>query len=166
MFSYGEICSIRLLLAMVAHLDLELFQMNVKTAVLNGSFDEEIYIDQTIDFVANGQEDRVCRFKRSIYGLKQSSRSWYLRFHEAITSFGLSMVSEDHRVYVKRSTGGIIFLTLYVDDILLVGNNLEMIEATKKWLSSVFEMKDMGEAKYVLGMEIIRNHPKKLLGMS
>jgi len=69
-------------------------------------------------------------------------------------------------VYVKRSNGGIMILTLYVDDILLGGNNLEMIEATKRWLSSVFEMKDMGTAKYVLSVEIIRNHPKKLLGMS
>ena len=59
-----------------------------------------------------------------------------------------------------------MFLTLYIDNILLAENNLEMIEATKKWLSSVFEMKDMGEARYVLGMEIIKNHPKKLLGMS
>jgi len=108
----------------------------------------------------------VCHLKRSIYGLKQSFISWYLRFHEAITSFGLSMISEGHYVYVKRLTRGIIFLTLYVDDILLAGNNLEMIESTKKWLSSVFEMKDIGEARYVIGMEIIRNRPKKLLGMS
>ena len=61
----------------------------------------------------------MSHLKRSKYGLKQSSRSWYLRFHEAITSFGLSMVLEDHHVYVKRSTGLIMFLTLYVDDILL-----------------------------------------------
>jgi len=73
------------------------------------------------------------------------------------------MVSEDHCVYVKR-TRGIMFLTLYVNDILLVGNNLEMINATKQW-SSIFEIKDMGEARYVLGVEIVRNHPKKLLGM-
>jgi len=59
-----------------------------------------------------------------------------------------------------------MFLTLYVDDILLIGNNLVMIEATKKWLSSDFEMTNMGEVRYVLGVEIIRNHPKKLLGMS
>ena len=59
-----------------------------------------------------------------------------------------------------------MFLTLYVDDILLARNNLKMIEVTKKWLSSDFEMKDMGEARYVLGMEIIRNRPKKLLDMS
>ena len=58
-----------------------------------------------------------------------------------------------------------MFLILYVDDILLAGNNLKMIEATKKWLSSIFKTKDLGEARYVTGMKIIRNHPKKLLGM-
>jgi len=134
--------------------------MDVKTAFLNGSPEEEIYMDQPIGFVSKGQEDKVGHLKRSIFGLKRPSRSWYLRFHEAITSFVLSMVSEDYCVYIKSSTGGTIFLTLYIDDILLAGNNLEMIEATKKWLSSVFEMKDMGEAGYVLGMEIIRNCPK------
>jgi len=75
------------------------------------------------------------------------------------------MVSEDHCVYVKRTTREIMFLTLYVDDILLAGNKLEMINATKQWLSSTFEMKDMGEARYVLGMETVRNPPKKILGM-
>ena len=68
-------------------------------------------------------------------------------------------------MYVKKTTKEIMFLTLYVDDILLAGNNLEIINATKGWLSSVFEMKDMGEARYVLGVEIVRNRPKKLLGM-
>ena len=67
--------SIRLLMALVAHLDLELFQMDVKTALLNGNLKEEIYMDQPIGFVSMGQEDKVCRLKRSIYGLKQSSRS-------------------------------------------------------------------------------------------
>jgi len=76
------------------------------------------------------------------------------------------MVSEDHYVYVKRSIGRIMFLTLYVDDILMARNNLKMITTTKKWLPSVFKMKDIGEARYVLDVEIIRNHPKKLLGMS
>ena len=65
----------------------------------------------------------------------------------------------------KDKLGVIIFLTLYIDDILLVGNNLKMIKATKKWSSSVFEIKDIDEAKYVPGVEIIRNRPNKLLGM-
>jgi len=76
------------------------------------------------------------------------------------------MVSEDHCVYVKKTAKGIMFLTLYVNDILLAGNNMEMIQTTKQWLSSVFEMKDMGEARYVLGVEITWNRSKKLLGLS
>ena len=161
-----RLASIRLLLALVAHLDLELFQMDVKTAFLNGNLEEEIYMVQPIGFVSKGQEDKVCHLKKSIYGLKQSSRAWYFRFHEAITVFGFTMVSEDHCVYVKRTSVGIMFLTLYVDDILLAGSDMEMINATKRWLSSVFEMKDMGEARYVLGVEILRDRSKKLLGLS
>ena len=68
-------------------------------------------------------------------------------------------------MYIKRSIGGIIFLTLYVDDILLAGKNIEMIKTTKKWPSFTFEMKDMGEARYVLGVEIIRDRSRKLLGL-
>ena len=71
-----RIVSIRLLLALVAHLDLEMFQMDVKTAFLNENLEEEIYIDQPIGFISKGQEDNVCRLKISIYGLKQSSRVW------------------------------------------------------------------------------------------
>jgi len=93
--------------------------MNVKTTFLNGNLEEEIYIDQPIGLVSKGQEDKVCHLKKSIYGLKQSSRTWYFRFHEAIIAFGLTMVSEEHCVYVKKTNVGIISLTLYVKDILL-----------------------------------------------
>jgi hypothetical protein len=74
--------SVRLILAIVANLNLELYQMDVKTAFLNGELDEEIYMDQPVGFVAKGQERKVCKLKRTIYGLKQSSRQWYLRFHQ------------------------------------------------------------------------------------
>jgi hypothetical protein len=93
--------SIRTILAIIAHLDLELFQMDVKTAFLNGELDEEIYMDQPIGFVAKGKEREVCKLKRSIYGLKQSSRQWYLRFHQGIISNGFNIIEEDHCVYVK-----------------------------------------------------------------
>ena len=74
----------------------------------------------------------MSHLKRSIYVLKQFSRSWSFKYHETITSFGLSIVSYDYCLYVKRITDGIMFLTLYVDDILLVVNKLEMIEASKE----------------------------------
>ncbi|KAL0283563.1 UNVERIFIED_CONTAM: Retrovirus-related Pol polyprotein from transposon TNT 1-94 [Sesamum radiatum] len=76
------------------------------------------------------------------------------------------MIEEDHCVYVKRSVKNFFILSLYVDDILLAGNNMEMIVATQKWLSSAFEMKDMGEAEYILGVKIHRDCSKKLLSLS
>ena len=76
------------------------------------------------------------------------------------------MIEEDHCVYVKRSKGSFIILSLYVGDILLAGNDMEMIVAMKEWLSSNFEMKDMGEADYILGVKILRDRSNKLLGLS
>ena len=93
--------SVRLILAIVANLNLELYQMDVKTAFLNGELDEEIYMDQPIGFVTKGQEHGVYKLKRSIYGLKQSSRQWYLRFHRAVLTNGFTMIEEDHCVYIK-----------------------------------------------------------------
>ena len=146
--------SIRLILAIVAHLNLELFQMDMKTVFLNGELDEEIYMAQPIGFVAKGQERKVCRLKCSIYGLKQSSRQWNHRFYKAILTIGFVMTNEDHCVYVKRVDKSLLILSLYVDDILLAGNDMELINETRKWLSSVFEMKDMGVTNYVLGVRI------------
>ena len=75
--------------------------MDAKTTFLNGELNEEIYMEQPVDFIIQGQERRVCRLNRSIYGLKQSSRQWYLRFHCAITLYVFTMIDEDHYVYIK-----------------------------------------------------------------
>jgi hypothetical protein len=157
--------SIRLVLSIIAKQDLELFQMDVKTTFLNGELDEEIYIAQPVGFEVQGHERKVCCLKRSIYGLKQSSRQWYLRFHDSITSFGFEMIEDDHCVYLKRSKRSILILSLYVDDILLAGNDMDSIVTTKKWLSSTLEMKDMGEANFVLEVKITRDSSKKLLSL-
>jgi hypothetical protein len=147
-------------------MDLELYQMDVRTAFLNGELNEEIYMDQPLGFETKGQEHKVCKLKRSIYGLKQASRQWNVKFHQAILKDGFTMMEEDHCVYLKCSNNSFIILSLYVDDILIARNNKEMIDTTKKWLSSNFEMKDMGEASYVLGVKIIRDHVKRLLGLT
>ena len=154
--------SIRLILAIVASMDLELHQMDVKTAFLNGDLEEEIYMQQPIGFVNEGQENKVCRLLMSIYGLKQSSRQWYIRFHNTIILNGFIMIDEDHCVYIKISMDKFIIMSLYVDDILIAGNSKEYINEIKGWLSSNFEMKDMGEAAYILGVKISRDRSKKL----
>jgi len=161
-----RITSVRLILAIVAHMDLELYQMDVRIVFLNEELNEEIYIDQPLGFETKGQKHTVCKLKRSIYGLKQASRQWNIKFHQAILKDGFTMMEEDHCVYLKRSNNSFIILSLYVDDILIAGNNKEMIDTTKKWLSSNFEMKDMGKASYVLGVKIIRDRAKRLLGLT
>ncbi|KAK4411888.1 Retrovirus-related Pol polyprotein from transposon TNT 1-94 [Sesamum angolense] len=123
-------------------------------------------MDQPEGFQKIGLKRKVCRLKCSIYGLKQSSRKWYYRFHRAITSIGFTMIEEDRCVYVKRSVKNFFILSSYVDDILLVGKNMEMIVATQKWLSSTFEIKDMEENEYILGVKIHRDRSKKLLSLS
>ena len=152
-----RVASIRLIPTIVAQLDLELYHMDVKTAFLNGELDEEIYMSQPMGFEVKGQECKVCKLKRSIYGLKQSYRQWYFRFHDSIISHGFEMIEEDHCVYLKGSKKSVLILSLYVDDILITGNEMDSIVATKKWLSSTFEMKDMGEAHFLHGIEIVRD---------
>ena len=158
--------SLRIIMALVAHYDLELHQMDVKTAFLNGSLEEDIYMDQPEGFSIKGKEHLACKLKKSIYGLKQASRQWYLKFHNTITSFGFKENTVDRCIYLKVSGSKFIFLILYVDDILLATSDLGLLHETKRFLSMNFEMKDMGEASYVIGIEIFRDRSRRLLGLS
>ncbi|KAM1000142.1 hypothetical protein ACFX2A_006927 [Malus domestica] len=162
----GKVESLRIILSLVAHYDLELHQMDVKTAFLNGELEEEIYMQQPMGFVREGQENMVCKLNKSIYGLKQASRQWFMKFDQKVTAMGFIENKIDDCIYVKVCGSKFVFLILYVDDILLASNCMNMLLETKGLLSKTFEMKDMGNASFVLGIEIVRNRSKKLLGLS
>ena len=153
-------------MALVAHFDLELHQMDVKTAFLNGDLSEEVYMVQPEGFEEKGKENLVCRLKKSIYGLKQASRQWYLKFDEVVTSLGFIENKVDQCIYLKVSGSKFMFLVLYVDDILLASSDLKLLNETKLLLSKTFDMKDLGEASFVLGIEIHRDRSRQLLGLS
>jgi hypothetical protein len=136
--------SFRIIMALVAHFDLELHQMDVKTAFLNGELSENVYMAQPKGFVIEGKEKLGCRLKRSIYGLKQASRQWYLKFDETIRRFGFEENKEDNCIYAKFQGRKFIFLVLYVDDILLASSDMSLLLEKNKFLSSNFDMKDMG----------------------
>jgi hypothetical protein len=158
--------SIRILLAIAAHYDYEIWQMDVKTAFLNGILEEEVFMTQPEGFIDSNNAEKVCKLQRSIYGLKQASRSWNLRFDEAIKSFGFHRNLEESCVYKKFSGSKIVFLVLYVDDILIIGNDIPMLNSVKEWLRKCFAMKDLGEAQYILGIKIYRDRSKRMLGLS
>ncbi|KAK6149390.1 hypothetical protein DH2020_016915 [Rehmannia glutinosa] len=108
----------------------------------------------------------VCKLHKSIYGLKQASRSWNIRFDQAVRSFGFSRVPMNPCVYKRIQGAKVVFLVLYVDDILLIGNNVEVLSDVKGWLNNQFEMKDLGEANYILGIKLLRDRKNKLLALS
>ncbi|KAK8690815.1 hypothetical protein V6N13_074341 [Hibiscus sabdariffa] len=158
--------SIRILLAVAAFHDNEIWQMDVKTAFLNGKLEEDVYMTQPEGFVTPENAGKVCKLQRSIYGLKQASRSWNLRFNEAIQEFGFIRNEDEPCVYKKFSGSIVSFLILYVDDILIIGNDIPTLLSIKTWLSSCFSMKDLGEAAYILGVKIYRDRSRRLLGLS
>ena len=122
--------SIRIL-SIATHYDYEIWQMDVKTAFLNGNLEEEIYMMQPEGFIAKSQEHMVCKLKRSIYGLKQASRSWNIKFDQAIKSFGFEQNLDKPCVYKRHRDKVVMFLVLYVDDVLLIGNDVEVMSSVK-----------------------------------
>ncbi|KAG8496917.1 hypothetical protein CXB51_008099 [Gossypium anomalum] len=158
--------SIRILLAIAAFHDYEIWQMDVKIAFLNGKLEEDVYMTQPEGFVDPKDAGKICKLQRSIYGLKQASRSWNLRFNDAIKEFGFIKNEDKTCVYKKVSGNTITFLVLYVDDILIMGNDIPTLKSITTWLGSCFSMKDLGEATYILGVKIYRDRSRQLLGLS
>ncbi|KAM1376155.1 hypothetical protein ACFX2F_037926 [Malus domestica] len=158
--------SIRILLAIAAYHDYEIWQMDVKTAFLNSYLEEELYMTQPEGFVSKSEKTKVCKLQRSIYGLKQASRSWNIRFDTEIKTFGFTQNEDENCVYQKVVGEAVVFLVLYVDDILLFGNDTAILSSVKVWLSKTFHMKDLGDASYVLGIKLYRDRSRRLIGLS
>jgi len=140
--------------------------MNVKTPFLHGDLEEEIYMKNAIGFVVKGNKELVYKLKRSLYGLKKSPKMWYQKFDTYILGLGFVRRRVDHCVYSKQVCNQLIYVVLYVDDMLLVGNNMDVIKKVKSQLSSKFDMKDLGVANFILGMEIKRDHANRKLWLN
>jgi hypothetical protein len=140
--------------------------MDVKIAFLNGNLLKDVYMTQPEGFDIPEEAQKICKLQRSIYGLKQASRSWNLRFDETVKQYGFIKNEDEPCVYKKVSGSMIVFLVLYVDDILLIGNDIPTLQQVKSWLGKCFSMKDLGEAAYILGIRIYRDRSQKLFGLS
>jgi hypothetical protein len=122
--------SFQIVMALVAHYDLELHQMDVKIVFLNGDLQENVYMAQSEGFVMKGKEHMGYKLKKSIYGLKQASRQWYLKFDEVIKKFGFIKNQVDNYIYIKIKESMFIILVLYVDDILLACSDKNLLHET------------------------------------
>ncbi|GJW31919.1 retrotransposon protein, putative, ty1-copia subclass [Tanacetum coccineum] len=162
----ADIRAIRILIAIAAYYDYEIWQMDVKTAFLNGRLDEDIYMEQPEGYVDPNYPNGVCKLQRAIYGLKQASRQWNKRFDEEIKKFGFIQNRDEPCVYRKASGSDVVFLILYVDDILIMGNNIPRLKEVKDYLGKCFSVKDLGEAAYILGIKIYRDRSLRLIGLN
>ncbi|KAK3749555.1 hypothetical protein QZH41_007287 [Actinostola sp. cb2023] len=160
--------SLRSLLALANAHDLEMHQMDVTTAFLNGTLDCEIYMSQPEGFVDPKKPDHVCKLKKSIYGLKQSARCWNTTIDEYLKSADYRKSDADGCIYVKsirEADGHISYMIMgvYVDDIVTVSNDCSLLKAEKAGLCQRFKMVDQGEIHYLLGMSIKRDRASRTL---
>ncbi|KAH9657209.1 hypothetical protein KPL70_022963 [Citrus sinensis] len=157
----------KILLSLVVVQDMHLEQMDVKIAFLHGEIDEMIVMSQPEGYEDPEKADNVCHLRKSLYGLKQSPILWYLRFDRFMSDHGFQRSSFDCCVYVKTIEGGDkIYLLLYVDDMLIACKEMEFINELKQQLSNIFEMKDLGPAKKILGVQLKRDRKNGILSLT
>ncbi|GJR89663.1 retrotransposon protein, putative, ty1-copia subclass [Tanacetum coccineum] len=164
--NYNTIGTIKILISIMALYDYEIWKIDVKTAFLNGYLDEDIYMVQPKGFVDPKNPRKVCNLQRSIYGLKQASRSWNKRFDEEIKKFGFTQNLDEPCIYQKASGRNVTFLILYVDDIIIIGKYIPSLQSVKDYHGKCFAKKDLGEAAFILGIKIYRDRSKQLIGLS
>ena len=148
--------TIRLLISLAAQHRWTILQMDVKSAFLNGVLEEEVYVEQPLGYMRRGEEKKVLRLKKALYGLKQAPRAWNERIDTYFKKNGYEQCPYEHALYIKKKGGDVMFIALYVDDLIFTGNNAELIEAFKEVMKKEFEMTDLGLTKYFLGLEVIQ----------
>ena len=157
--------SLRTLIALSTQRGLELHHVDVHTAFLNGTLQEEVYMQQPTGYKKEGEEHLVCRLRKSIYGLKQSSRCWNTALDSHLKKMGFSQSKSDPCIYVSGGGKDTFYIGVYVDDMILAGKDETKMEKVKKELSSKFDIKDLGELSYFLGMSIVQKQEEKVTWM-
>ncbi|KAE8708634.1 hypothetical protein F3Y22_tig00110336pilonHSYRG00004 [Hibiscus syriacus] len=138
--------------------DRNLWQMDVKNDFLHGELDREIYMTQPIGFQSQDHPEYVCKLRKELYGLKQEPRAWYGKIDEFLTKSGYSVTPADSSLFVKVNEGKLAIVLVYVDDLIITGDDEAEILQTKENLSVRFQMKELGQLKHLLGLEVDRTH--------
>lgn len=132
--------------------------MDVSNAFLNGTLEEEVYMKLPLGFEHKEKTGSVCKLKKTLYGLKQSPRAWFTHFSKVMKNFGYRQGQADHTLFVKDSRNKKrCILIVYVDDIIITGDDVDEINNLKRLLQSEFKVKDLGKLQYFLGIEIARS---------
>lgn len=146
--------TVRLLLALAAQSEWEVHHLDVKSAFLNGELKEKVYVTQPRGFEKEGEEHKVYKLSKALYGLRQAPRAWYERLSKYLIKLGFTKCPFEHAVYVKHEGNEVLIIGVYVDDLLATGTNIAGIAQFKKQMNTEFEMSDMGQLAYYIGIEV------------
>eukprot|EP00253_Pinus_taeda_P009234 PITA_09234 len=128
--------------------------MDVKSAFLNGVLKEEVYVEQPPGYEVEGQEHKICKLKKALYGVKQAPRAWYSRIYAYLIENGFDKCDGEPTLYIKENDGKILIIVLYVDDLIFISNDASLIDDFKAVMKNEFEMTDLGFLRYFLGIEV------------
>ena len=128
--------------------------MDVKSAFLNDELQEEVYMTQPSGFKVAGQEQKVCRLAKAIYGLKRAPRAWYMKIDQYLTDQGFQRSPSDANLYIKHTADDILLVVVYVDDLIITGSSAHLIHGIKQDLCSTFDMTNLGLLHYCMGVEV------------
>ena len=149
---FESVCSV---IALAVYRDMKLHWMDVKTAFLNGELSEEVFMKQPEGFVKEGEKYLVCRLKKSIYRLKQSQRCWNNALNSHLKKIKFVQTKADPCIYVFKDKTETVIIAVYVHDILTAGTTNKKIAEVIAAIANCFEVKDMGELHYFLGVKIV-----------
>ncbi|XP_073224731.1 uncharacterized protein [Cicer arietinum] len=152
----AKLTTVRLLLSIASSQNWHIHQLDVHNAFLHGNLEEEVYM-QLPPGISTTNPTHVCKLLKSLYGLKQSSRQWFAKFSTALCSIGYSESASNHSLFTKSSTNKFTALLIYVDDVIVSGNDIAEIHFIKDFLNKTFKIKDLGYLKYFLGLEVARS---------
>ena len=144
--------SIRILLVIASHLNFKLYQMDVKSAFLNGMLQEEVYVEQPKGFIDPHKSDDVYKLKRALYGLKQAPRAWYDRLTVYLTKHGFRRGFADTTLFIRKDKNSFVVAQIYVDDIIFGATNDSLVHSFADEMKAMFEMSMVGELTYFLGL--------------
>nr|KYP66984.1 Retrovirus-related Pol polyprotein from transposon TNT 1-94 [Cajanus cajan] len=149
----AKLTTIRMLLALASIHQWYIHQLDVNNAFLHGDLQECVYmkVPQGVSAPRPGQ---ICKLLKSLYGLKQASRKWFEKLESFLISCGFTQAHADHTLFIKSSYTSYTVLLVYVDDIILVGTSLSDFDRIKCLLHDAFQIKDLGQLKYFLGLEV------------
>jgi len=153
----ARIETVRLVTVIACKNEWSLYHLDVKSAFLNGPLEEVVFVSQPPGFEIAGKEDMVYKLHKALYGLKQAPRAWNKKIDQVLIQIGFRKCSVEFGVYVQKlSDGGTVIICLYVDDLLITGSSTSEIEKVKEKLKLEFEMMDLGELSFFLGMEFVK----------